>query len=109
MLRRNYSENSLLALYKLQQYEKDLLEIETKIIYIETHITLSNYKDLLDKLAQLNGDLDKIQFEGIDSIITVELNTGKYRIKKIRKHLNSKCEIIRQKILDIHTLLHRYV
>ena len=107
MLKLNYSYKSLQALNALQKHEDSLIQIEQKIIYIENTININNYISLIDRLAQLNGDIDKIQYEGIDSIITADLNSGKIKIKNIRKYLNSKCEIIRKKIIDIHTFLNQ--
>jgi len=107
MLRRSYSEKSLNSLNKLQKYEDTLIKIERSIIHIENIINLDNYVELINQLAQLNGNIDKIQYEGIDSIITAELITGKVKIKRIRKFLNLKCEIIRQKILDINIFLNQ--
>lgn len=108
MFRQYYSSNSLKALDQLQKYEDSLTEIENSLIYIENNITKNNYTLLIDKLSQLNGDIDKIQFNGIDSIITIQLISGKQKIKNTKKYLNLKCGIMIQKIIDLDLILKQY-
>ena len=108
MFPRIYNQKSLDALNKLQTYGDSLIRIERNIIYIENILNINNYKELMSQISQLNGNVDKIQYEGIDSIITAELDLhSKQKIKKNRKELNSKCELIRQSIIEIYTFLNK--
>ena len=50
-------------------------------------------------LRQLNGDIDKLQFNGIDAVTTEGIKpSGKEDVKKKRKALNTNCNTLRTKI-----------
>ena len=55
--------------------------------------------------AQMIGNLDKLQYEQIDAVITAELKSGKHDAKELRKSLNQRCEKIRSRLLKLHSKL----
>ena len=50
-------------------------------------------------LAQLNGELEMLQFEGIDSVVTAELKSGRTEAREERKRLTKLAE-------ETHELIH---
>ncbi len=102
---RTYSNNSITSLNKLIEYKNMLIQIEQEIINIENNINSNNYKILLSKITQLNGKLDNLQFNKIDSISTHNLKSGKNEVRQTRKFLNSKCKIIRNNLLKLYYFL----
>ena len=59
--------------------------------------------ELVNELVQVSGTLDKIQFEGVDAIITAELTSGKAAARNRRKGLNVRCESLRTMALALHS------
>jgi hypothetical protein len=51
------------------------------------------------RIAALNGMLEKLQFVGIDGVITSELNSGKTDAKANRKSLTQRAEAITAELL----------
>lgn len=49
-------------------------------------------------LAQLEAKLDKIQCNGVDSIETYELTSGKDTAKALRKELTKRAELIHERM-----------
>jgi hypothetical protein len=55
----------------------------------------------LDSIAQLNGHLEKLQFSGLDGVVTQELTSGKDEARLQRKGLNGQCEELRGRLQDL--------
>eukprot|EP00622_Pseudochattonella_farcimen_P003439 FR738618.1.p1 GENE.FR738618.1~~FR738618.1.p1 ORF type:complete len:140 (+),score=15.95 FR738618.1:76-495(+) len=71
-----------------------------------THEELLQIKS---ELAQLNGALDKFQFESIDGVMTGDLDTGKLEAKSQRKKLNNDVDRLRTKVAGLHKNLSQKV
>jgi len=103
---RQYSISSENALMHLSTLSKALRRMERQVYKIEEQFEMKLEKDELlvfkTTIAQLVGMLDKLQFNGIDSVITAQLQSGKEKAREKRKTLNQRCEKLRQKILTVH-------
>mmetsp|Transcript_4963 Transcript_4963/g.5553 ORF Transcript_4963/g.5553 Transcript_4963/m.5553 type:complete len:167 (-) Transcript_4963:92-592(-) len=71
----------------LQQVEREVTDTEQDLISGE--ISIGKAKDVL---AQIEARLDKLQFNGIDSVETVHLHSGKEPAKAARKELVRQAE-----------------
>ncbi len=95
------------ALSKLEEYAQEVQRLETEVDGIEA--AMSDYPrtprarllECKDQIAQMNGNLEKLQYAGVDSIITADLDTGKELAKEKRKALNQRCDALRERILGI--------
>lgn len=100
------SPRSATALNKLERYNQEVQELEEEVAGIES--ALQDYPrtprarllEAKDQIAQMNGNLEKLQYNGVDSIITAELESGKERAKEKRKALNQRCDVLRERILQ---------
>lgn len=100
------SPRSAAALNKLQRYNQELEDLENEVADMEA--ALQDYPrtprtrllEAKDQIAQMNGSLEKLQYSGVDSIITAELESGKERAKEKRKSLNQRCDALRERILQ---------
>ena len=59
----------------------------------------------LSQLAQLNGKLDRFQFESVDAVATGDLSSGKSDAKAMRKDLNAGVDALRVRINELHGAL----
>ena len=55
--------------------------------------------------GQMDGKLDKLQFVGLDSIMTGQLTTGKEDARALRKALNRRVGVLNQEIKRLHSSL----
>jgi hypothetical protein len=74
--------------------------IETTTNKEETE-SLHKSKNLL---AQISGDIDRLQFTGLDAIDTSILHTGKDEARNKRKKLNHDIEELQQHVQDLHKI-----
>ena len=58
-----------------------------------------------NQLAALNGQLDKLQFQGIDSVVTGPLTSGKEQARAQRKGLNKAAAALSRDIKELHKQL----
>lgn len=42
-----------------------------------------------------------LQYAGVDSIVTAELDTGREMAKKTRKSMNMRCDDLRERVLEL--------
>ena len=54
------------------------------------------------KLAGLNGHLEKLQMQQIDSVVTADLNSGQALARVRRKGLNSEVETATERCAKLH-------
>jgi len=100
------SPRSVSALAKLEDYAHDADALEKLLAGVE--LCLQDYPrtprarllEAKDQIAQMNGNLEKLQYNGVDSIITAELESGKEKAKEKRKALNQRCDSLRERILQ---------
>lgn len=83
--------NDLLS--RVNQIEKDTNQDETE--------SLNKSKNLL---AQISGDIDRLQFTGLDAIDTSVLHTGKDEARTKRKKLNHDIEELQQHVQELHKI-----
>mmetsp|Transcript_53243 Transcript_53243/g.147593 ORF Transcript_53243/g.147593 Transcript_53243/m.147593 type:complete len:111 (-) Transcript_53243:282-614(-) len=57
------------------------------------------------QLAQLNGKLDRFQFESVDAVATGDLSSGKSDAKAMRKALNAGVDVLRERVTALHSAL----
>lgn len=100
------SPRSVSALAKLEDFAHDADALEKLLAGVE--LCLQDYPrtprarllEAKDQIAQMNGNLEKLQYNGVDSIITAELESGKEKAKEKRKALNQRCDSLRERILQ---------
>ena len=92
--------NDIFAL--LNKLEKELYYINNEFINIQNDNLNANEKK--SKLAQLNGNLDKLIMEKIDSLIINNMseNVNKKKAKDIRKNLIVKAEKLSKSIKNVY-------
>ena len=56
-------------------------------------------------IAQLNGDIERLQFEGVDAVLITELQSGKEKAKTQRKLLTYRIEDLMSRLEKTKTLL----
>lgn len=100
----NISPQSATALQQLESYADQLEGLENEVMHVEAVIGNSKASrvrllEAKDQIAQTNGYLEKLQYAGVDSIITAELNSGKELAREKRKALNARCDILRERLL----------
>ncbi|KAF0716768.1 Aste57867_2676 [Aphanomyces stellatus] len=115
---RIYSNASESALDQLADLQTLVNRLERKVKEIEWQVTVHSATptvpraDLVeskDSIAQMVGSLDKIQFNGIDGVITAQLKTGKESVRDQRKALNKHCEGLRATMMTLHQQLTAHV
>ncbi|CAK4309035.1 unnamed protein product [Aphanomyces euteiches] len=111
---RIYSNASESALDQLSELQTSFDNLARKVKEIEWQVTVHNAtptvsrSDLLeskDAIAQMVGALDKLQYNGIDGVITAQLKSGKERVRDQRKALNRHCEALRTSMMSLHQQL----
>lgn len=100
----NISPQSATALQQLESYADQLEGLENEVMHVETVIGNSKASrvrllEAKDQIAQTNGYLEKLQYAGVDSIITAELDSGKELAREKRKALNQRCDQLRERLL----------
>ncbi len=58
---------------------------------------------LLSHVCQ--GDLDKLQMEKVDAVITSDLSTGKEQVKRCRKDLTARITALRERVVALHEIM----
>lgn len=91
------SEKSLHTLSRLRYFESDFDEISAELVRIgaelgDPGVMRATASRAFDELAQLEARLDKLQFEGVDSVETVDLQSGKEESRSLRKKLTGRAE-----------------
>lgn len=97
-----FSTSSNDALCSLAKFERMFEDIKGKVDTYEKliigHQSAGVQRDDLAKaksdLAQLNGKLEKLQLEGIDSVTVGELCSGKEEARAKRKQLNRDIDVL---------------
>lgn len=79
---------------QLTEFERQYTEIDHAVTDIEDALNCQQitHGKARDDLAQLEAKLDKLQFNGVDSIDTFELQTGKEQARALRKVLTRRAE-----------------
>ena len=108
--RGNLSPRSYTAKIKLDTYEQRLDAFKGTLHEFSQRLGSGTFSHddlthMKNELAQLNGTLEKLQFNEIDSIVTADLNTGKLQVKAKRKGLNSECEKVRENIKEVNSII----
>ncbi|EER19360.1 60S acidic ribosomal protein p2, putative [Perkinsus marinus ATCC 50983] len=97
---KSFSILSAKTLGQLDKLEAALRDVENEVTKIEQDLisgkmSLGKGKDVL---AQIEARLDKLQFNGIDSVETVDLHSGKEPAKAARKELVREAERLSARI-----------
>ena len=100
---RKFSQISVKAITSLEGYENQMQGLADELSALEELIAnaavQSECTKAKSRLAQMNGDLEKLQFVKIDSIITAELTSGNAEAKALRKDLNRRCEQMQTQVV----------
>lgn len=100
---RKYSTKSQEAILSLLELKQSIQSMENQISEIEkSQVPQDKKAKMVNDLRQLSGSLDRLQYSGVDGVITAELNSGKTNAKELRRSLNQRCEDLRDRILSLH-------
>lgn len=87
---------------RLLDFERQFEEIDASVARIEAGFRNGDPPGKArDELAQLEATLDRLQCEGIDSIDTYELQSGKEQARALRKVLTRRAEQMHGKMDEI--------
>lgn len=97
------SEKSLHTLGRLRQFESDFAEISADLVRLgaelgDPSVTRATGSRAFDELAQLEARLDTLQFKGVDSVETVDLQSGKEESRALRKKLTQRAESLHEEL-----------
>eukprot|EP00617_Octactis_speculum_P002357 CAMPEP_0185781304 /NCGR_PEP_ID=MMETSP1174-20130828/101860_1 /TAXON_ID=35687 /ORGANISM="Dictyocha speculum, Strain CCMP1381" /LENGTH=115 /DNA_ID=CAMNT_0028471225 /DNA_START=140 /DNA_END=487 /DNA_ORIENTATION=+ len=92
------------TLKKLDDLEESFSGFIQELDLIEEMKDAASYEELAEaknRLAQLNGLLEKFQFTEVDAVDTANLHSGKSQARAQRKGLNSEVDGLRERIIDL--------
>lgn len=105
---RKYSARSNNAVEELVNLKSSLIQMEQMVDHISSYANQNHDHQtvgkILSDLAQISGSLDKLQYNGVDGVITAELVSGRENARQRRRSLNGHCERVRQRVLDLHRI-----
>lgn len=102
-LQKRFSCKSESVLGRLGEFEAQFNDIEESIKRIAEgfHSGELTPPGARDHLAQVEALLDKLQFNGVDSIETFELESGKDKARSLRKELVRRAEELHGRMEEI--------
>ena len=108
--RRKMSALSNEALTQLDTYDSKIAAIQTQVTAFRARCAApgagrDELVGIKNRLAGLNGQLDKLQFQGIDSVVTGPLTSGKAQARAQRKGLNKTAAALSKDIKALHAVL----
>jgi len=100
---RQLTARSEFIMDKLLDFERQFEEIDVTTMHIDEALRagLEMPSQARDRLAQLEARLDRLQCEGVDSIDTFELTSGKDQARALRKTLTRRAEQMHEKMDNI--------
>ena len=97
------------ALEKLDDFRKQFESLASQVSQVEATVSSGSLDKKIDAkhlVAQMNGRLDKLQFVGVDSVLTSDLPDDlKDTAKAKRKALNNDLDGLRRRISDAFAAL----
>ena len=96
------------ALDTLDSLKREIDVVEAKLVRFDD---VAKYGSAAERdaakggLRQLDGLLDKLQFEKVDAVCTAELSSGKVEAKDTRRALNARIENLKAHVRLTHTFL----
>lgn len=103
---RRLSSLSTDTLARLDSLDRGFETIEHAVHEVEQAVELglddASLAAAKNRLAQLNGDLERFQFGKVDAVETTELTSGKAQAKQQRKRLNDEVEALRSRTAELH-------
>lgn len=100
-----FSVASTKTLSSLDKVSEEYSNMVTKVDDIEKSTDLNNATNVLDAkhlLAQIAGNIDKLQFNKLDAIQTTDLNSGKEIARTQRKGLNQSLDALQQRVQKLY-------
>lgn len=84
----------------LAGFDQQLTELDRSVSAVEAGLTSQQLMpgQARDHLAQIEAQLDKLQCNGVDSIDTFELQSGKAEARSLRKDLTRRGEVLHDRI-----------
>lgn len=102
---KQYSIASANTLSKLDKVSTEHFALASAIADIEKSTDPNNAESVLEgkhRLAQLAGDIDKLQFNQLDAIETTALHSGKEEARAQRKDLTRSLDILQQHVQEMY-------
>mmetsp|Transcript_12591 Transcript_12591/g.22433 ORF Transcript_12591/g.22433 Transcript_12591/m.22433 type:complete len:141 (-) Transcript_12591:857-1279(-) len=103
---RRLSARSGDVIAKLRQFDDILTNYEKRFGEIVLFITKNPPREEVlkakDELAIMVGEVDKLQMNGLDSVVVVELTSGREEARNHRKKMNQRAESLSGKIKALH-------
>lgn len=104
---KQYSMASTQTFTKLDTIKAKYNDLVSRVNNIETSTNKEEMESLhrsKNLLAQISGDIDRLQFTGLDAIDTSLLHTGKDEARTKRKKLNHDIEELQQHVQELHRI-----
>ncbi|CAE8720527.1 unnamed protein product [Polarella glacialis] len=103
LIDRRLSSRSVHQIEQLGGFERQFTEIDHAVDSLEAALVHQQIAPSYarDHLAQLEARLDKLQCHGVDSIDTVELQSGRLEAKSLRKGLTHRGEAMHERMEEI--------
>lgn len=101
LLQRRLSSKSSKTLTTLNLLEKRVREYEQELRQLDS----DEGPSVKNRLAQIVGELDSIEFKDVDSIITSSLHSGKVAARHTRKALIARIEALRDHASELYKIL----
>jgi hypothetical protein len=90
----------------LDHYEKQLLTANS---LVHTGGSSERLLAMRGELAQLNGNIEKLQCTGIDAVVTAELRSGKTEAKEQRKDLTKRADKLQKNAAELNEQLEQAI
>lgn len=104
---KQYSQASSKAIKKLNSIDKKFEDIANRVEGVaavaEDPDDVSQLLKAKNELAQIIGDLERLQFKELDAVDTSELNSGKAEARHHRKALNAAVDSLLKRTQDLHS------
>jgi hypothetical protein len=102
---KQYSIDSVQTLDKIHQLKDQYQSISRQVEQVEESTDMSDFESIAkakNKLAQILGDVEKLQFNQLDAITTVNLESGKKEEKSNRRKLNGDLDTLQEIISSLY-------
>jgi len=112
-LRRQQSARSSAALDKLSSLEVQLSGLEeqfkTLVVKASEGPEMNLVLQIKDQLALMNGQVDKLQMHGVDSVLVEDLVSAQKEAREKRRELTKRANQLSERIKMLHTAIENRV
>ena len=102
---KQYSVESVKTLDRLEDLKHSYESMKHQVEQIRQSTDLSDYLSVSrskSQLAQLLGSIEKLQFNKLDAVCTVNLHSGKQEAKSNRRELNAALDALQEEVSSLY-------